>query len=61
MFNTILSQKGRYIDTVTSVIDLEHLSFQKHYYWPGINLFREVHTVSIMMCNYHVCVLAQQG
>ena len=35
-------QKGRYIGGVTSVIDLENLSYQRHYYWPGINLFREV-------------------
>ena len=35
-------QKGRHIGTITSVIDLENLSYQKHYYWPGITVFREV-------------------
>ncbi|XP_064392020.1 SEC14-like protein 2 isoform X2 [Halichondria panicea] len=42
--------KGRHIDTITSVIDLEHLSFQKHYYWPGINLFREA--LAMFEANY---------
>ena len=29
------SQKGRKIETITCVVDLENLSFQRHYYWPG--------------------------
>ncbi|KAL5478140.1 hypothetical protein EMCRGX_G025029 [Ephydatia muelleri] len=35
-------KKGRKIETITSVIDMENLSFHRHYYWPGINLFTEM-------------------
>ena len=43
-------QHGRHIETVTSVIDLENLSYQRHYYWPGINIFREL--LSMFEANY---------
>ena len=35
---------------MTSVIDLENLSYQRHYYWPGINIFREL--LSMFEANY---------
>jgi hypothetical protein len=35
-------QKGRYIETVSSVIDFENLSFKKHYYWPGLETLKAV-------------------
>ena len=31
-------QKGRKIETLTSIVDLENLSFQRHYYWPGMGV-----------------------
>ena len=30
------------MDTVTSIIDFENLSFRRHYYWPGLELLKEV-------------------
>jgi hypothetical protein len=35
---------------VTSIIDLENLSYQRHYYWPGIAIFREL--LSMFEANY---------
>ena len=35
-------QHGKHIETVTSIIDLENLSYQRHYYRPGITIFREL-------------------
>ena len=43
-------QHGRHIETVTSIIDLENLSYQRHYYWPGITIFREL--LSMFEANY---------
>ena len=31
-------QKGRKIEKITCVIDMENLSFHRHYYWPGIKV-----------------------
>lgn len=45
-----IQQHGRHIETVTSIIDLEGLSYERHYYWPGINVFREL--LSIFETNY---------
>ncbi len=41
-------QKGRLIEKVTSVIDLENLSYHRHYYWPAIQMFREVCPQAVM-------------
>ena len=30
------------METVTSVIDFENLSFKKHYYWPGLETLKAV-------------------
>lgn len=35
-------EKGYHMDTVTSVIDFENLSFKKHYYWPGLETLKAV-------------------
>lgn len=35
-------KKGICIETVTSIIDFENLSFQRHYYWPGLETLKEV-------------------
>ncbi|KAL5479687.1 hypothetical protein EMCRGX_G023244 [Ephydatia muelleri] len=32
------AKKGKRIETLTCVVDLENLSLQRHYYWPGIKL-----------------------
>ena len=50
MMNLLLTQYGRRIETITSVIDLEHLSYKKHFYWPGIVIFREL--VTLLESNY---------
>ena len=34
------------METVTSIIDFENLSFQKHYYWPGLETLKEVSLLS---------------
>ena len=36
-------QKGRHIETITAVIDCENISIQRHNYWPGMLMLREVH------------------
>ncbi len=38
-----LPQNGPHIESVTTILDAEKLSFQRHYYWPGIQLSRQVH------------------
>ncbi|KAL5478133.1 hypothetical protein EMCRGX_G025014 [Ephydatia muelleri] len=44
-FREFSVQKGRKIETVTTIVDLENLSFQRHYYWPGINFLTELMTL----------------
>lgn len=39
---THIRQKGRPIETMTIMVDFEGLSLQKHYYWPGIEMVKEV-------------------
>ena len=44
---------GRIIETITIVIDFEKLSFQRHYYWPAIEMLKQVrsmHCVAMYMC-----------
>ena len=40
--NVFFSQHGRYIETITVVIDFENLCLKRHYYWPGIETLKEV-------------------
>ena len=37
-----LPQNGPQIESITIILDAEKLSFQRHYYWPGIQLSRQV-------------------
>lgn len=38
-------KKGKHIETTTVVIDFKNLSFQRHYHWPAIEMFKEVMAV----------------
>ena len=46
--NLCYLQKGKHIETVTAVLDCENLSLQKHSYWPGIEMLREVQLYHVM-------------
>ena len=35
-------QHGRHIESLTFVLDLEQLSMERHYYWPGIRRVQRV-------------------
>lgn len=41
----LFMQKGRKVHQLTSVLDVQNLSYQRHYHWPSIQRFREVQRV----------------
>ena len=40
LLSVALSQHGKRIETISLVIDMENVSIQKHFYWPGIEILR---------------------
>ena len=47
MMKDLSAKKGKCMETINFVVDLESVSIQRHYYWPGIELLREVTSISL--------------
>ena len=58
-------QKGKHIETVTAVLDCENLSLQRHSFWPGIEILREVtstwYIVYYVYATVLLCLLATRS